>query len=144
MLDAGELGWVPQNEELIKALGRQLGSAAYGAADGALKQDKEKVEMHTEAFYVSAVLINRLGLDLLIGVILDDTAVVLSEVHTNVTPDQIKELIKALLQKVLDKYSAPCRDGDIPEQLQQIPVFDFSNKQKVMHYWNQLSRLPLL
>lgn len=125
MFDAGELGWVPENEELIKAIAKQLGSAAYGAVDGVLKQDTAAMEQHTEDLYVSAVLINRLGLDPLIGVLLDDNAAVLSEVHTYVTTDQIKEVTKALLQKVLKDYSAKCREGDIPEQLQQIPVFDF-------------------
>lgn len=128
MLDAGELGWVPENEELIKALGIQLGSAAYGAVNGVLKQDTAEMEKYLEDLYVASVLINRLGLDPLIGVLLDDNAAVLSEVHTYVTTDQIKEVTKALLQKVITDYSAKCRDGDIPEQLQQIPVFDFRNK----------------
>ena len=44
MLDAGELGWVPQNEELIKALGRQLGNAAYGAVNSVLKQDTAEMD----------------------------------------------------------------------------------------------------
>ena len=128
MLDAGELGWVPENEELIKALGIQLGSAAYGAVNGVLKQDTAEMEKYLEDLYVASVLINRLGLDPLIGVLLDDNAALLSEVHTYVTTDQIKEVTKALLQKVITDYSAKCRDGNIPEQLQQIPVFDFRNK----------------
>ena len=128
MLDAGELGWNPENEELIKALGRQLGSAAYGAVNAVLRQDTAEMEKYLEDMYVAAVLINRLGLDPLIGVLLDDNAAVLSEAHTYVTTDQIKEVTKALLQKVITDYSAKCRDGDIPEQLQQIPVFDFRNK----------------
>ena len=74
---------------------------------------------------MASVLINRLGLDPILGVLLDDNAAVLSEVHTYVTTDQIKEVTKALLQKVLTDYSAKCREGNIPEQLQQIPVFDF-------------------
>ena len=125
MLDAGELGWVPENEILIQDIGQQLGRSAYGAVNGVLKQDTAEMEKYTEDLYVSAVLINRLGLDQLIGVLLDDNAAVLSEVHTYVTTDQIKEITKALLQKVITDYSAKCKEGNIPEQLQQIPVFDF-------------------
>lgn len=48
MIDPGELAWVLENEELVKQLGKQLGSAAYGAMNGVLKQNTAEMEKYTE------------------------------------------------------------------------------------------------
>ena len=97
MIEVGDKGWVPENEELIKALAQQLGRSAFGAVAGLLMKDPDEVGKYSEDLYVSALLINRLGVDSLIGVVLDDNASMLSEVHASVTTDQIKEVTNCLL-----------------------------------------------
>ncbi len=125
MIEVGDKGWVPENEELIKALAQQLGRSAFGAVAGLLMKDPDEVGKYSEDLYVSALLINRLGVDSLIGVVLDDNASMLSEVHASVTTEQIKEVTKILLAKIITDYSAKCKEGDIPDQLKDIPVFDY-------------------
>ena len=128
MLDAGELGWEPGNGELIQQLGKQLGQSAYGAVDAILNSDLVSAEPYFEDMYVAAILINRLGLDGLISVILDDNSLHLAELHPKMTQEQITIVTQELLRKLLNKFNKQCREGTIPEQLKTIPIFDYRNK----------------
>ena len=125
MIDPGEMGWVPQNEELIKAIARQLGRSAYNAVDSLLKEDADTVGAELEDMYVALILLNRLGCDELIKVMLDDNCNLLLETHSKLTFEQLTFLTQELVRKALDKYNKQCKEGDIPEQLKAIPPFNF-------------------
>ena len=112
MINPGEMGWVPENEELIKVLAQQLGRSAYDSVDLILNNDIEINKKSYEDMYVSALLISRLGHDPLIKVVLNGNAKMLSnarllsEVKPIVTPEEITTITQELLRKLLNRYIA--------------------------------------
>ena len=134
MINPGEMGWVPENEELIKVLAQQLGRSAYDSVDLILNNDIEINKKSYEDMYVSALLISRLGHDPLIKVVLNGNAKMLSNarllsgVKPIVTPEEITTITQELLRKLLNHYNTRCKEGILPDQLKTIPPFDFRSK----------------
>jgi hypothetical protein len=128
MIDPGELGWVPENEQLLLSLLEDLSKSAFQAMECLIDGKEDLMHRQTETLYVSAVLIARLDKDNLIFGAIDRAIGWIVDSRTNYTAEQLKPLAETIFSRTFEQYNAQIKEGKIPEAFKSIKCFDFSKK----------------
>jgi hypothetical protein len=129
MIDPGELGWVPENDQLLLSLLEDLSKSTYQAMECSIDGKEELMHSQTETLYVSCVLLARLDKDPLIFRAIDRAIGWIVDSRPNYTAEQLKPLAETIFSRTLERYNAQIKEGKIPEALKSIKCFDF-RKQK--------------